>query len=45
MSANPQASSNTQQLKMKTCNTEASSKKLEGNERKTFMQSCLSSSK
>nr|WP_267879278.1 PsiF family protein [Methylobacillus glycogenes] len=29
-------------MKMKTCNTEASSKNLQGNERKSFMSSCLS---
>ena len=30
-----------QQEKMKTCNTEASTKKLTGDARKTFMSSCL----
>ena len=33
---------NSQQDKMKTCNTEASAKALKGDERKTFMSTCLS---
>jgi hypothetical protein len=33
---------NSQQEKMKTCNTEATSKSLKGDERKSFMKSCLS---
>ena len=31
-----------QQNKMKTCNKEAGTKKLKGDERKTFMSTCLS---
>ena len=39
----PQAQALTpQQEKMKACNAEASGKSLKGDERKTFMQSCLS---
>ena len=34
---------NSQQEMMKTCNAEATSKGLKGDERKTFMKSCLSS--
>lgn len=34
----------TQREKMKTCNAEASGKKLKGDERKTFMSSCLKGS-
>ena len=30
-----------QQMKMKTCNTDAADKKLSGDARKTFMSSCL----
>jgi len=37
------AHTNSQQEKMKTCNADASSKGLKGDERKTFMKSCLSS--
>jgi hypothetical protein len=33
---------NSQQQKMKTCNTQASSKSLSGDKRKDFMSSCLS---
>jgi hypothetical protein len=33
----------TQQNKMKSCNKEAGAKKLTGDERKTFMSTCLSS--
>lgn len=33
----------TQQNKMKTCNKEAGAKKLKGDDRKTFMSTCLSS--
>ena len=33
---------NSQQEKMKTCNTEAASKGLKGAERKAFMKTCLS---
>ena len=33
---------NSQQEKMKSCNTEASTKGLKGTDRKTFMSSCLS---
>ena len=32
----------TQQEKMKTCNVGASDKKLKGDDRKTYMKSCLS---
>jgi hypothetical protein len=32
----------TQQSKMKTCNKEAGAKSLKGDERKTFMSTCLS---
>jgi hypothetical protein len=35
---------NSQQEKMKQCNTQASDKKLSGDERKSFMSSCLSAS-
>jgi len=35
------AGGNSQQEKMKTCNAEASSKKLTGDDRKTFMSTCL----
>jgi hypothetical protein len=35
---------NSQQEKMKTCNAEATSKGLKGDERKAFMKSCLSGS-
>jgi hypothetical protein len=34
-----------QQEKMKTCNAEAKTKGLAGDERKAFMSSCLSSAK
>jgi len=34
-----------QQEKMKSCNTEASDKKLEGDARKSFMSDCLKASK
>jgi hypothetical protein len=33
---------NSQQEKMKTCNAEASSKSLKGDDRKSFMSTCLS---
>jgi len=35
---------NSQQEKMKTCNADAKTKALKGDERKAFMKSCLSSS-
>ena len=37
------AQQSTQQNKMKTCNKEAGAKKLTGDDRKTFMSTCLSS--
>jgi len=42
-SANAEAVTNSQQEKMKECNAEASGKSLAGDDRKTFMKSCLSS--
>jgi hypothetical protein len=36
------ATENTQQEKMTSCNTDASAKGLKGDERKAFMQNCLS---
>ena len=36
------AHSNSQQEKMKTCNADASTKGLKGEERQTFMKTCLS---
>ena len=39
----PAQATNSQQDKMKECNTQAGDKKLAGDERKTFMQKCLSS--
>ncbi len=36
------ATAATQQEKMKTCNADAASKSLKGDERKAFMKSCLS---
>jgi hypothetical protein len=33
---------NTQQARMKSCNSEASTQKLKGDERKNFMRDCLS---
>jgi hypothetical protein len=38
------AKSNSQQEKMKTCNADATSKGLKGDDRKTFMSHCLSAS-
>ncbi len=38
----PASAANSQQEKMASCNTEAKSKNLAGDERKTFMKSCLS---
>jgi len=35
---------NSQQEKMKTCNADANTKGLKGDERKTFMKTCLSGS-
>jgi hypothetical protein len=40
----PEAGLNTQQQKMRTCAADAMSKGLQGDERKTFMGNCLSSS-
>ena len=37
-----QAAQNTQQVKMKTCNADATGKGLKGDERKAFMKTCLS---
>jgi len=39
----PAQAANSQQDKMKECNAQAGDKKLAGDERKTFMQKCLSS--
>ena len=39
----PAHAANSQQDKMKECNAQAGDKKLAGDERKTFMQKCLSS--
>ena len=39
----PSAAQAAQQQKMKDCNAQASAKSLKGDERKTFMSSCLSS--
>ena len=39
--AQPAAASGTQQDKMKTCNADAASKALKGEERKTCMKACL----
>jgi hypothetical protein len=38
-----QATQNTQQAKMTSCNADASSKGLKGDDRKAFMKTCLSS--
>ena len=38
------AAETAQQEKMKTCNADAKTKALKGDERKAFMKSCLSSS-
>lgn len=40
----PAAADNTQQTKMTTCNADAKSKGLTGDDRKAFMKSCLSAS-
>lgn len=40
-----QAEENTQQMKMSTCNADATSKGLSGDERKAFMKKCLSKEK
>ena len=42
LSAKPVKAGRTQQSKMKTCNKEAGAKSLKGDERKTFMSTCLS---
>ncbi len=39
--AAPAAASGTQQSKMKTCNADAKTKALKGDERKAFMKDCL----
>ena len=39
------AAATPQQEKMKSCNTEAASKSLKGDERKAFMKECLSAAK
>jgi hypothetical protein len=39
----PAAADNSQQTRMTTCNTDAKSKGLSGDDRKAFMKSCLSS--
>lgn len=40
--AQPAAAANSQQEKMASCNAEAKTKNLQGNDRKSFMKSCLS---
>ena len=40
----PSAAQQAQQQKMKDCNAQATAKNLKGDERKTFMSSCLSAS-
>ena len=40
-----QAEENSQQMKMGTCNTDASSKGLSGDDRKAYMKKCLSKAK
>ncbi len=40
--AAPAAGMGTQQNKMKTCNADAKTKALKGDERKAFMKECLS---
>jgi hypothetical protein len=40
----PAAADNSQQTKMTTCNADATSKGLTGDDRKAFMKTCLSSS-
>jgi hypothetical protein len=42
LSADPASAASTQQAKMTACNSEASTKKLTGDARKSFMSSCLS---
>ena len=42
MAASPAAFATPQQEKMKSCNAEAKTKSLAGDERKAFMKSCLS---
>jgi hypothetical protein len=41
----PTAMAGAQQDKMKSCNADAKSKELKGDERKTFMKECLSAKK
>ena len=38
------AKTNTQQEKMKSCNADATTKGLKGDDRKTYMKTCLSGS-
>jgi hypothetical protein len=42
LSALPVVAQNSQQTKMKDCNAQAKAKNLAGDERKTFMSTCLS---
>ena len=42
--AAPPAHANSQQMKMKSCNSEAAAKKLSGDARKQFMSTCLKGS-
>jgi hypothetical protein len=44
LAALPAHSDNTQQTKMTTCNADATTKGLKGDERKAFMKTCLSAS-
>ena len=44
MSSTAVHAENSQQDKMKTCNAQAGEKKLTGDDRKSFMKTCLSSS-
>nr|WP_309566057.1 PsiF family protein [Methylobacillus flagellatus] len=42
LSGAPELAGNSQQQKMKSCNTEAGKQNLSGDARKDFMKSCLS---
>jgi hypothetical protein len=44
VASQPSLSDTAQQEKMKSCNTEATSKQLKGDERKAYMKTCLSAS-
>ncbi len=44
LAAQPTFSATAQQDKMKSCNTDATSKQLKGTERQDFMKTCLSAS-